>query len=411
MSDEATSLDVKTVREQFPILAREFDGKPLIFLDSAATSLKPQCVVDTIAKFYSEEYATVRRGVYAISQEATARFEAVRAQAATFLGASEPDEIVFVRGVTEAINLVAYSYGRTVLQPGDRVLLTEMEHHANIVPWQLVCKERGAHIDVISLDERGQLDLQEVHSKLTERTKIVSMVHVSNALGTVNPVAAITRMAHEVGAVVMVDGAQSAPHLPVNVQNLGADFFACSAHKMFGPTGVGLLYGRKELLANMPPWMGGGEMIDKVTFEESTYDDPPHRFEAGTPPIAQVIGLGAALSWIEALGRPAIAAHEHELLKYATQRLTALPGANIVGRAPMKAGILTFTLDGIHPFDIGTLLDEQGVAIRTGHHCAQPVMQHYEVPATARASFGPYNNREDIDVFINALQRVQSMMN
>lgn len=410
MSDEATSLDVKTVRDQFPILAREFDGKPLIFLDSAATSLKPQCVVDTIAKFYSEEYATVRRGVYGISQEATARFEAVRAQAATFLGASEPEEIVFVRGVTEAINLVAYSYGRTVLQSGDRVLLTEMEHHANIVPWQLVCKERGAQIDVVSFDERGQLDLSEVRSKLTERTKIVSMVHVSNALGTVNPVAGITRMAHEVGAVVLVDGAQSAPHLPVNVQNLGADFFACSAHKMFGPTGVGLLYGRKELLANMPPWMGGGEMIDKVTFEESTYDDPPHRFEAGTPPIAQVIGLGAALSWIEALGRPAIAGHEHQLLKYATQRLTALPGTNVVGRAPMKAGILTFTLDGIHPFDIGTLLDEQGVAIRTGHHCAQPVMQHYAVPATARASFGPYNNREDIDVFITALERVQSMM-
>ncbi len=289
-------------------------------------------------------------------------------------------------------------------------MLTEMEHHANIVPWQLVCKERGAQIDVVSFDERGQLDLSEVRSKLTERTKIVSMVHVSNALGTVNPVAGITRMAHEVGAVVLVDGAQSAPHLPVNVQNLGADFFACSAHKMFGPTGVGLLYGRKELLANMPPWMGGGEMIDKVTFEESTYDDPPHRFEAGTPPIAQVIGLGAALSWIEALGRPAIAGHEHQLLKYATQRLTALPGTNVVGRAPMKTGILTFTLDGIHPFDIGTLLDEQGVAIRTGHHCAQPVMQHYAVPATARASFGPYNNREDIDVFITALERVQSMM-
>ncbi|MEM8606986.1 MAG: cysteine desulfurase [Myxococcota bacterium] len=403
-------LDVEAVRAQFPILQREVNGRPLIFLDSAATSLKPQAVVDTIAKFYAEEYATVRRGVYSLSQEATARYEGVRAQAARFLGAEDPDEIVFVRGVTEAMNLVAYSYGRSVLGPGDEVLITEMEHHANIVPWQIVCKETKATIKVVSFDDSGQLDLDEIRRKITERTKIVSVVHVSNALGTVNPVAEITRMARAKGAVAIVDGAQSTPHIPLDVQSLGADFFACSGHKMFGPTGVGLLYGRKELLASMPPWMGGGEMIDKVTFEETTFDDPPHRFEAGTPPIAQVIGLGAAMTWIEELGRPSIAAHEHALLAYATRAIQALPGVRIVGTAPMKAGILAFTLDGIHPFDIGTLLDEQGIAIRVGHHCAQPVMRHYGVPATARASFGPYNNEGDIDGFIEGLRKVQRMM-
>lgn len=406
----APKLDVDEVRAQFPILQKQVNGKPLVFLDSAATSLKPQRVVDAIATFYAEEYATVRRGVYALSQAATARYEGVRAQAAEFLGASESDEIVFVRGVTEAMNLLAYSYGRSVLEAGDEVLITEMEHHANIVPWQLVCKERGAKLKVASFDDSGQLNLNEIRELITGRTKIVSMVHVSNALGTVNPVAAITRMAHEKGAIAIVDGAQSTPHIPLNVQSLGADFFACSAHKLFGPTGVGLLYGRKELLADMPPWMGGGEMIDKVTFDESTYDDPPHRFEAGTPPIAQVMGLGAALEWIEEIGRPVIAAHEHALLRYATKAIKELPGVRIVGTAPMKAGILAFTLEGIHPFDIGTLLDEQGIAIRVGHHCAQPVMEHYQVPATARASFGPYNHEGDIDALIEGLKKVQRMM-
>ncbi len=404
------AFDVEAVRSQFPQLNREMNGKPLVFLDSAATSLKPQSVIDAISRFYSEEYATVRRGVYSLSQEATSRFEGVRAKGAAFLGASEPDEIIFVRGVTEAINLVAYSYGRSVLSEGDEVLITEMEHHANIVPWQLVCKEKGAKLVVASFDETGQLDLDEIREKITDRTKVVAMVHVSNALGTLNPVAAITRMAHEKGAVAVVDGAQSTPHLPLDVQSLGADFFACSAHKLFGPTGVGMLYGRKELLAQMPPWMGGGEMIDKVTFEESTYDDPPHRFEAGTPPIAQVIGLGAALDWIEGLGRANIAAHEHDLLRYGTKRIEELEGVRVVGTAPMKAGILAFTVDGIHPFDIGTLLDEQGIAIRVGHHCAQPVMEHYGIPSTARASFGPYNTRGDIDAFIEGLKKVQRMM-
>ncbi|MEO1172595.1 MAG: cysteine desulfurase, partial [Myxococcota bacterium] len=402
----AEKLDVDAVRAQFPILHKPVNGKPLVFLDSAATSLKPQRVVDTISQFYAEEYATVRRGVYALSQAATTRYEGVRAQAAQFLGAAEADEIVFVRGVTEAMNLLAYSYGRSVLEAGDEVLVTEMEHHANIVPWQLVCKEKGATLKVASFDDSGQLNLEEIRELITDRTKIVSLVHVSNALGTINPVAAITRMAHEMGAVAIVDGAQSTPHIPLNVQSLGADFFACSAHKLFGPTGVGLLYGRKELLSEMPPWMGGGEMIDKVTFEESTYDDPPHRFEAGTPPIAQVMGLGAALEWIEELGRPAIAAHEHALLRYATKAIKELPGVSVVGTAPLKAGILAFTLDGIHPFDIGTLLDEQGIAIRVGHHCAQPVMQHYDVPATARASFGPYNHEGDIDALIDGLKTV-----
>ncbi|MEL6543982.1 MAG: cysteine desulfurase [Myxococcota bacterium] len=402
--------DVEAVRAQFPILKREMNGKPLVFLDSAATSLKPKSVVDAIAKFYSEDYATVRRGVYALSQEATAAFEGVREKGARFLGAEHADEVVFVRGVTEAINLIANSFGRSVLKEGDEVLITEMEHHANIVPWQLVCKDTGAKLVVASFDESGQLDLNEIKEKITDRTKIVSMVHVSNALGTVNPVAAITRMAREKGAVTVIDGAQSAPHLPLNVRSLGADFFACSAHKLFGPTGVGMLYGRKELLESMPPWMGGGEMIDKVTFEESTYDDPPHRFEAGTPPIAQVIGLGAALDWIEELGRPNIAAHEHKLLRYGHKQLSNLPGVKVVGTAPLKAGILAFTVDGVHPFDIGTLLDEQGIAIRVGHHCAQPVMEHYGIPATARASFGPYNTTEDVDAFIDGLKTVQRMM-
>lgn len=406
----ALELNAEEIRAQFPILKRQVNGKPLVFLDSAATSLKPNAVVDVIAKFYAEEYATVRRGVYALSQEATARYEGVRAQVARFLGAAEAEEIVFVRGVTEAVNLVAYSYGRSVLGEGDEVLITEMEHHANIVPWQIVCKEVGATLRVASFDDSGQLDLDEIEQKITERTKIVSMVHVSNALGTVNPVAAITRMAHAKGAVVVVDGAQSTPHLPLNVQSIGADFFAFSGHKLFGPTGVGCLYARKELLASMPPWMGGGEMIDRVTFDETTYDDPPHRFEAGTPPIAQVMGLGAALTWIESLGRPAIAAHEHSLLRKTTREIKKIAGVRIVGTAPLKAGIVAFTLEGVHPFDIGTLLDEQGIAIRVGHHCAQPVMEHFGVPATARVSFGPYNHDQDIDLFIEGLLNVQRLL-
>lgn len=404
------AIEPEKLRRDFPILEREMNGKPLVFLDSAATSLKPRVVVDAISEFYLHDYATVRRGIYHLSQEATSRFEAVREKARKLFNAASSEEFIFVRGVTEAVNLFANSYGRAFLKPGDEVLITAMEHHANIVPWQFVCAATGAKLRVLPMDSRGVLAIERLDEFLTERTRIVSVVHVSNALGTVNPVAEIARRAHRVGAVVFLDGAQSAPHVPVDFEQLGCDFYACSGHKMFGPTGVGLFYGRAELLEKMPPWMGGGEMIERVTFENSTFDVPPHRFEAGTPPIAQVIGLGAAIDYLETLGLEAIESHEAELLSYATERILEIPGLTVTGTADDKSGILAFVVDGVHAFDIGTILNEQGVAIRVGHHCTQPVMDFLGVSATARASFGPYNTRTDIDGFIEALDKACKLL-
>lgn len=399
-----TDYPIARVREDFPILQRRVHNKPLTYLDSAATSQKPRQVVERMSRFYLEEYGTVRRGAYLLSQEATALFEATREQARAFLNAPRKEEVVFVRGTTEAINLVATSFSRGLLKPGDEVLISEMEHHANIVPWQLACAQSGAALKVIPIDDAGDLRLDLLPGLLSERTRIVSITHVSNALGTVNPVAEVARMAHAVGAYVMVDGAQSAAHGVVDVQALGCDLYACSGHKMLGPAGVGLLWGRYDLLAQMPPYQGGGDMIVSVSFDGTTYEDPPHRFEAGTPPIADVIGLGEALRYIEALGRPQIAAWEDALLSAACARLPAeVPGLRLVGAPKKRAGLVSFVIDGVHPFDLSTLIDHEGVAIRVGHHCAQPVMRRYGLAATARASFGPYNTPADIDALIRAL--------
>lgn len=401
--------DVRALRADFPQLRREIHGQPLAYLDTAATSLKPQAVIDRISRFYSWEYGTVRRGVYTLSQEATAMFEGVRAQAARFLGAASANEIVFVRGVTEGMNLLAHTLGSS-LGEGDEILITEMEHHANILPWQLVAQRTGARIVVAEIDERGNLRLDDLAAKLSDRTRIVSVVHVSNALGTVNPVAEVAKLAAGVGAKMIVDGAQSAPHLPIDVAALGCDFYLCSGHKMLGPTGAGLLWGRAALLAELPPFMGGGEMIDHVTYETSTYEDPPHRFEPGTPAIASVIGLGAAMTYLEAIGMERLHAWDRELVAYATEAMSEVPALRFSGDPDTRSGLVPFTVEGVHPFDLGTLLDHHGVAIRVGHHCAQPLMRRLGVPATARASFGAYTNREDIDRFVVGLREVCDML-
>ena len=405
-----SAFDVERVRAQFPMLSSRDSGRKLVFLDSAATSLKPRSVIDAEADFYARDYGTVRRGIYALSQAATARYEGVREKARAFLNAREVSEIVFTRGTTESINLVANSLGRAILKAGDEVLLTAMEHHANIVSWQLVCKAVGAKLSVIPIDDSGQLVLAELDRLLSPRVKIVALAHMSNVLGTVNPVAEVARRAHAVGAKVLVDGAQSAAHLPVDVQALGCDFFVCSSHKMCGPSGIGVLYGRHELLESMPPWQGGGDMIVTVGFEETTFEAPPYRFEAGTPPIAQVIGFGAALDFLETLGRPALAAHEHALTVYATERLQEIPGLRIFGSAPDKGGIIAFVVDGMAPYDIGTLLDEQGIAVRVGHHCAQPLMQRLGVASTVRASFGVYSTRAEVDALVEGLHKVRGIL-
>lgn len=403
--------DIETYRDDFPQLKRKVHDQPLTYLDSAATSLKPSAVIERITEFYSREYGTVRRGVYLLSQEATAMFEGTREHAAEFLNAPKTEDIVFVRGVTEGMNLIANSLGDLLLEEGDEIVVSEMEHHANILPWQFVTKRTGAKLRVIPMDDNGELKLETLDEILGERTKIVSTLHVSNALGTVNPIATIgEKVREQTDAVYIVDGAQSAPHMKIDVQELGCDFFIASGHKMFGPTGAGLLYGKTEWLEKMPPFLGGGEMIERVTFEESTFEDPPHRFEAGTPAIGEVIGLGAALKYIDEVGIDRIHAWEQELLSYCTEQLSQFEEVQIMGRAPEKSGVVAFTMEGAHPFDIGTLLDHEGVAIRVGHHCAQPVMDHFGVAATARVSFGLYNNREDIDRFIEGMKTVRDML-
>ena len=403
------ALDVERLRKDFPILAHRVRGKSLVYLDNAATSQKPRTVIDAVTRFYTAENANIHRGVHYLSERASVAYDRVRERVARFINAASPAEIVFTRGTTEGINLVAQSWGRTRLGPGDEILVTGMEHHSNLVPWQLVAAQTGAVVRAIPITDAGELDLAAFDRLLTDRTRLLAVVHLSNALGTINPIRWIVSRARERGIVTLVDGAQSAPHLPVDVQALDCDFFAFSGHKVFGPTGVGVLYGRAALLEAMPPWQGGGDMIESVTLERSTFAPPPARFEAGTPMIAQVIGLGAALEYVEEVGRAAIGAWEEDLLGYATERVRELEGIRLIGTAREKASVLSFTVDGVHPHDVGAVLDDEGIAIRAGHHCAQPVMHRFGVPATARASFAFYNTREDVDALVRGLGRVRSV--
>ncbi|HEX9055253.1 MAG TPA: cysteine desulfurase [Gemmatimonadales bacterium] len=403
----ASGFDVARVRAEFPILAARVHGRPLVYLDNAATTQKPQVVIDSLTRYYSAENANIHRGVHYLSQLATDAYEGARAKVARFLNAASPREIVFVRGTTEGINLVAQSFARSVVRPGDEILITGMEHHANIVPWQLLGEQTGAVLRVAPLTDAGELDLAAFERLLGERTRLVSVVHLSNALGTVNPVRRIIAAAHGRGIPVLVDGAQSAPHLAVDVQALDCDFFVFSGHKLFGPTGIGVLYGREALLDRMPPWQGGGDMISSVTFERSTWAAVPAKFEAGTPHIAGAIGLGAAIDWLSAIGLGAVTAHEDDLLRYATAEVGRVPGVTLIGTARERASILSFALDGVHAHDIGQVLDLEGVAIRAGHHCAQPVMERYGVAATARASFALYNTRAEVDALVDGLKQVR----
>ncbi len=402
----SAGFDVARVRADFPILRQLVHGKPLVYLDNAATTQKPTAVIDTLNHYYRLDNANIHRGVHTLSERATAAYEGARTTLRTFLNAHSTKEIVFVRGTTEAINLVAQTWGRANVGQGDEILISEMEHHSNIVPWQMLCQQVGATLKVIPINDAGELLLDRFSELLTERTKLVGITHCSNALGTVNPVRSVIEQAHAVGAVVLVDGAQAVAHMPVDVQALDCDFYAFSGHKLYGPTGAGVLYGKEALLDAMPPWHGGGEMIKYVSFEKTVYNDLPAKFEAGTPHIAGGIGLGAAIDYVTHIGLQAIAAHEHDLLAYATTRAGEIPELRLIGTAREKSGILSFDLGRIHPHDIGTILDHQGIAIRTGHHCAMPVMQHYCVPATARASFALYNTREDVDALMSGIHKV-----
>jgi cysteine desulfurase/selenocysteine lyase len=405
----ALPLDVHRIREDFPILRRLIRGKALVYLDNAATSQKPQSVIDAITRFYSEENANIHRGVHYLSERATVAYDEVREKIARFINAPKSSQVIFTRGTTDGINLVAQSYGRAFLKPGDEVLITGMEHHSNIVPWQLVCEQTGAVLRAAAITDEGELDLDSFKSLLNERTRFVAVVHLSNALGTINPVKRLISLAHARGVPVLVDGAQSAPHFPVDVQNLDCDFFVFSGHKLFGPTGVGVLYGKESLLERMPPYQGGGDMISSVTLERSTWAALPAKFEAGTPMIAQVMGLGAAVDYINELGLGAVAAWEQQLLSYATERVLEIDGLRLIGNARAKASVLGFTMRGVHPHDIGAILDDEGVAIRAGHHCAQPVMKRFGIPATARASFAFYNTSEEADALVESLIQVRRM--
>lgn len=399
----ATSINWKTIRNQFPVLQQEVNGKPLVYLDNGASSQMPKQVIDRLNDYHSNEHANVHRGIHSLSQKATDAFEATREKVKSFINAGSQEEVIFTTGTTDSINLVAQSYGRTFLSEGDEIIVSQMEHHANIVPWQMVAEQTGAVIKVIPMDEDGNLMMDAFHALLSKKTVIVALIHVSNALGTINPVEEIIEAAHAKNAVVLIDGAQSVPHTNVDVQALDADFYTFSAHKMCGPTGFGILYGKKELLNKMPPYRGGGDMIDKVTFEKTTYNDLPHKFEAGTPPIAAGIGLGTAIDFLNEIGMENIARREAELLDYATKKLSTIDGLRFVGQAKEKASVISFLLDGIHPTDAGTIMDKEGVAVRTGHHCAQPVMDYYNIPGTLRASISFYNNEDDIDRLAEAI--------
>lgn len=403
------ALDPSSVRGDFPILAQRVNGKPLVYLDNAATTQKPRAVIEAITRYYENDNANIHRGVHQLSQRATHDYEAARQLVCGFLHAASPNEIVFVRGATEGINLVAQTYGRTHVRAGDEILITAMEHHSNIVPWQILCEEKRAKLRVARITDQGELLFDEFSRLLNPKTKIVAIALVSNALGTINPVREIIELAHRHKAIVVVDGAQAAPHLSVDVRALDCDFYVFSGHKVYGPTGIGVLYGKAALLEAMPPYQGGGDMISSVTFEKTTYNKIPHKFEAGTPDISGVIGLGAALSYVNQLGLERIALHEQDLLAYATTVVSAIPGIRLVGTAKERAGVLSFVMDGIHAHDIGTILDQEGIAIRTGHHCAQPVMERFGISATARASFGLYNTREEIDALVRGIHKVREV--
>lgn len=412
MSARATApaaLDVEAVRRQFPVLGQTVNGRPLVYLDSAASAQKPRAVIDAERAVYERSYANIHRGVHRLSVLATDAYEKARDKVRRFLGAAERSEIVLLRGTTEAVNLVAQSWGRRNVGAGDEVLVTGLEHHSNIVPWQMLCEEKGASLRVAPIDDAGEVDMEAFHRLLSPRTRLVAVSHVSNALGTVNPVRRMCDLAHAAGAVVLVDGAQAAPHLAIDVRAIGCDFYAFSGHKVYGPSGTGALYGRERLLEAMPPWQGGGDMIASVTFEKSTWNELPYKFEAGTPNIAGGIALGAAVDWVERTGLSAIAAHEHDLLVHGTRLLEEIPGLRIVGTAREKAGVLSFVLDGVHPHDVGTVLDHEGIAVRTGHHCAQPVMERYGIPATTRASLAAFNTREELEALARGIRRVQEM--
>ncbi len=401
-----TGFDAERVRADFPVLQQLVNGKPLVYLDNGATSQKPQAVIDELVRYYSTENANVHRGVHTLSQNATEDYEGARAKVKRLLNAADDHEIIFTRGTTDSINMVAQSYGRQNFGPGDEIIVSNMEHHSNIVPWQMLCEEKGSVLRVVPIDDAGELLMDEYERMLSPRTKLVSITQVSNALGTILPVEQIIDMAHAQGVPVMLDGAQAVPHMAVDVRKLDCDFYAFSGHKIFGPTGIGILYGKAELLDAMPPVQGGGDMIKSVTFEKTIYNDLPYKFEAGTPNIAGAIGLGAALDYVQSVGYEAFGAYEEELLEYGTKALESIGGLRIIGTSPRKAGILSFVIDNIHPHDIGTILDAEGVAIRTGHHCAQPVMQRFQIPATARASLAMYNTKEDIDALVKAIDRV-----
>ena len=405
----AAHLDVERIRKDFPILHQDVHGHPLVYLDNAATSQKPQVVLDALLGYYATDNANVHRGVHQLSERATEAYEGSRQRVQRFVNAAHVHEIVFVRGTTEGINLVAQTYGRRAVGAGDEIVITALEHHSNIVPWQMLCEDRGAVLRVVPIDDTGEVEVAAYERLLGPRTRLVSIAHVSNALGTIVPVKRMIDLAHARGVPVLVDGAQAAPHLAVDVQALDCDFYTFSGHKTYGPTGIGILYGKTALLADMPPWQGGGDMIKTVSFEKTTYNDLPYKFEAGTPNIAGAIGLGAALEYLDGLGLDRVAAHEHDLLVYGTERLMQVPGLRLIGTAREKAAVLSFVLDGVHPHDVGTILDREGIAVRTGHHCAMPIMTRYEIAATTRASLAVYNTRQEIDALALGLARVREV--
>jgi cysteine desulfurase/selenocysteine lyase len=405
----ASAFDVERVRADFPILQIEVEGQPLVYLDNAASSQMPQPVIDSLVRYQSTEHANIHRGVHTLSERATTAYEAARVKLQRFINAPDAREVIFTSGTTEAINLVMHGYGRKFIKTGDEIILTTLEHHSNIVPWQMLAEETGAIIRVLPINDAGELFLEQFEPLLNARTRLVCVSHVSNALGSINPVRRMIALAHRHGVPVLVDGAQAAPHLPVDVQDLDCDFYAFSGHKLCGPTGIGVLYGKTALLERMQPFKGGGDMILSVSFEKTVYNTIPYKFEAGTPPIAAAIGLGAAVDYLSAIGMDAIARHEHALLQYATSELNALPGLRLIGTAQDKAAVLSFTLDGVHPHDVGTLLNQDGIAVRTGHHCAQPVMARFKVPATTRASFAFYNRMAEVDALVAGIRSVQKV--
>jgi cysteine desulfurase/selenocysteine lyase len=406
---QSSSFDVERLRQVFPILNQKVRGKALVYLDNAATSQKPQPVIDAIARYYQSGNANIHRGVHFLSEHATGEHEAAREAVRQFINATRMEELIFVRGTTEGINLVAQTYGRAHVGAGDEVLVSAMEHHSNIVPWQILCEQQGAKLRVIPINDQGELLLDEFEKLIGPRTKIVAVAHVSNALGTINPIREIVTIAHRHNVAVVVDGAQAVPHVKVDVQDLDCDFYAFSGHKMYGPMGIGVLYGKYKLLEAMPPYQGGGDMIRSVTFEKTQYNTLPYKFEAGTPDVAGAIGLGAAIRYLNSVGIENVATHEHELLEYATQSLSKLPGIRIIGNAKNKAAVLSFVMEGVHPHDIGTILDQEGIAVRTGHHCAQPIMQRFGIPATVRASFGLYNTKAEVDALVAGIKKVQEV--